>query len=154
MDEHVDHAPATSEDASAIPEFTDTDIAAMLAPDRLRFRPYDIVRHGYVVSGIAREPSTDAPPAPPRPPPARRFGALCLIIANPCRMMLALARELAAGSHGEAYVHSLRHWSDGRWTFGHGEIRDAPRASLTRFRFFEALRAGNAILALPPPEPG
>jgi len=152
-------APAESENVSATTDLTDAGIAAMLAPDRLRFRPWEIVRHGYDVTGAARAASTDRRRASARRLTAaillaRRIEALRLIIANPRPMMLALARELAAGSHGDLYVPSPRHWIDDRWTFGHGEIREARRASFTRYRFFQTLRARDAILALPPPAPG
>lgn len=43
--------------STAAGELTDADIAKIVAPNRLYFQPYEIVRHGYVVSGVPRTPA-------------------------------------------------------------------------------------------------
>lgn len=149
--------PTTDDMASpaADGEATDADTAKMLAPKRLRFRPYEFVHPGYVVSGDKRKPADPAHPPRRRISPivklARRIAALRLIIANRRQAMLALARDLAARPLHDLYVPSPRNWIDERWVFGHGEIRDARRISSARFRDFEKTRS--APQAPPQPEP-
>ncbi len=151
-------SPSTDETTTpaASGEYTDADIAKILAPKRLYFQPYEIVRHGYVVSGVPRKPADPANPPRRRASPntrlARRIEVLRLIIANPRPAILALARDLATRQLDDLYVPGPRHWIDERWVFGHGEIREARSISSRRFRDFGKTR--NAQHALPQPEPG
>lgn len=80
---------------------------------------------------------------------ARRAEVLRQIIEDRSRIVEALVRELAS-----LYVPSPRNWIDARWSCGHSEIREARRASLTRFRYLDQTRQRDETLALPPPKPG
>lgn len=144
----------------AIPEITEAEIAAFLAREKLGFQPYENGRAGHIVAECKRAPADPARRRRKRRritrnmKLARRAEVLRLIIADRSRIVEALARDLAARELASLYVPSPRNWIDARWSCGRSEIREARRASFTRFRYLHQTRQRDEILTLPPPEPG
>lgn len=154
-------APAPDAPAEeAVPEITEAEIAAFLARKKLAFQPYENAHSGHIVTGRKRAPSDPALHRRKRRritrnmKLARRAEVLRQIIEDRSRMVEAIARDLAARELASLYVPSPRNWIDARWSCGHSEIREARRASFTRFRYLHQTRQRDDMLALPPPEPG
>jgi hypothetical protein len=155
----TDEAPATP-DPIREDLLTDADAQALLAPRHCKFALQEPCewnrqrkptrRHARAVRSRRR-----ARRKPPRNLAlARRYEALCNALADPHAAMLAMAHDLARRNLDALYVPTPRNWIDKRWGRARADIREARRASSSRFQWYQAYRDRTRILALPPPQPG
>lgn len=139
---------------------SDSEIALLLAQDRLRFGLHEPTCWGRPDPPPRRAAAARSSRRVRRRKPPRnlalacRYEALRRIFDDPQAAMRELACDIARRDLVMLYVPSPRNWIDERWGAGQAEVRLARRASFTRFCWYEAHRKRIRTLALPPPEPG